>query len=135
MVSEHVCRRIRVCRLSISFWKYCGPFGIKHLSNTVYHLRTNGQAEPFCTKDIASLQHYVGEHQKGYDIYVQQLTYPYNAQEHRATNLVPNCLVSLQHTPSLIAFDTLAALTTDAMQEIVYMTHAMRQNIIHDSLG
>lgn len=73
--------------------------GVKHLTMTAYHPRTNAQSERFNRTIITRLRHFIAEHQRNWDIYVQPLTYAYNNQVHRCTNTSPYSLFLSRHPP------------------------------------
>ena len=75
------------------FEAVCIINGIKHVFTTAYHPQTNGQVERFNKTLAARLRHYVSEHQKDWDEFVQPLTYAYNMQVHRSTGTTPFDLV------------------------------------------
>ena len=68
--------------------------GIKHVPTSTYHPQTNGQTERYNSSIIARLRHYVAEHQRNWDTFVQPLTYAYNTQVHRSTKCTPLELVT-----------------------------------------
>lgn len=86
-----------------------------YLRTTVYQLRASGQAEK-CKKTtiIAWLWHYVDEHQREWDIFMQPLTSDYNAQGLKSTSLSPSIhVLSHKHLgPTML--DCQTAPPTDA---------------------
>ena len=81
----------------------CAALGIRRVPITAYHPQTNGQTERYNKTLAARLRHYVNEHQTDWDIYVQPLTYAYNAQVHKSTGTTPFSLSLTRHPPSTIA--------------------------------
>ena len=79
------------------FEAVCTMIGIKHVLTTAYHPQTNGQVERFNKTLAARLRHYVAEHQKDWDEFVQPLTYANNMQVHRSTGTTPFDLVLSRH--------------------------------------
>ena len=67
--------------------------GIRNVFTTTYHAQTNGQADRSSKSILKALRHYVGEHPKDWDLFSDTLTFPYNAQVHTSTKLVPFELV------------------------------------------
>lgn len=66
---------------------------MNHLTTTVYHLQTNEQAKTFTKTIVVRLRHYVAEHMRDWDIYVQPLTYVYKTKAHSSRDLTPFSLV------------------------------------------
>ena len=99
------------------FASVCLALGVKHVTTTAYHPRTNGQTERFNRTIVTRLRHYVGEHQDDWDLYVQLLTYAYNAQVHRSTRTTPYSLVLTRHPPGPATVGGTTALATDASTE------------------
>ena len=60
-----------------------------HIFNTTYHPQSNGQTERFNRTLVQRLRHYLEEHQRDWDDYVQPLTFAYNTQVHRSTETTP----------------------------------------------
>ena len=83
------------------FESVCGLLGIRHVLTTAYHPQTNGQAERFNRTLGIRLRHYVTEHQRDWDEFVQPLTYAYNMQVHRSTGTTPFDLVLTRHPPGI----------------------------------
>ncbi|CDF32213.1 unnamed protein product [Chondrus crispus] len=83
------------------FEAVCGLLGIRHVLTTAYHPQTNGQAERFNRTLATRLRHYVSEHQRDWDDYVQPLTYAYNMQVHKSTGTTPFDLVLTRHPPGI----------------------------------
>ena len=83
------------------FESVCGLLGIRHVLTTAYHPQTNGQAERFNRTLGTRLRHYVTEHQRDWDEFVQPLTYAYNMQVHRSTGTTPFDLVLTRHPPGI----------------------------------
>ena len=84
------------------FEAICTMIGIKHVFTTAYHPQTNGQVDRFKKTLAARLRHYVGEHQKDWDEFVQPLTYAYNMQVHRSTGTTPFDLVLSRHPSGIL---------------------------------
>ena len=74
--------------------------GVKHVPTSTYHPQTNGQTEQYNGAIVSRLRHYVAEHQRNWDAFVQPLTYAYNTQVHRSTKCTPIELVTARR-PSL----------------------------------
>lgn len=74
----------------------CALLGTKHLTTTAFHPQTNGQAKQFIKTTTSTLPHYVPEHQRDWNLYVQSLTYLYSTKVHRTTNLPSISLVLSQ---------------------------------------
>lgn len=62
-------------------------FSTKNLIATLYHQQTRGEAGRFNKRIICRLQKHLVGQQRNWDVYVQPLTYAYNAEGHRSTNL------------------------------------------------
>ena len=77
----------------------CALLGVRHYLTTAYHPQSNGQTERFNRTLVQRLRHYVEEHQRDWDDYVQPLTFAYNTQVHRSTETTPFDLV-LTRAPS-----------------------------------
>lgn len=56
------------------FASLCTLHGIRRLTTTPYHLQTSGQAARYNKTILTCLRHYVMEHQKDPDSFVQPLT-------------------------------------------------------------
>ena len=83
------------------FEAVCGLLGILHVLTTAYHPQKNGQAETFNRTLATRLRHYVSEHQRDWDDYVQPLTYAYNMQVHKSTGTTPFDLILTRHPPGI----------------------------------
>lgn len=57
-----------------------------------YHPQMNGQPAKISNTIVARPGHYMAEHQRKWDIYVEPLTYAHNMRVYRSTNLPPFCL-------------------------------------------
>lgn len=66
---------------------------MKHQTTIECHIETNREAERLDKKVIARLKHYVPQQQRDWEIYVEPLTYVYDAQVHRTTSLPKFSLV------------------------------------------
>ena len=75
--------------------------GIRNVFTTTYHPQANGQVERFNRTLTSALQKYVGEHPKDWDLFSEAVTYAYNTQVHRTTNIAPFELVLAQAPGSL----------------------------------
>ena len=91
------------------FEAVCYFLGVKHLFTTAYHPQTNGQVERYNKTLVGRLAHYVEEHQRDWDEFVQPCTYAYNMQVHRTTGTTPFDLVLTRHPPNIIVRDIPAA--------------------------
>lgn len=96
------------------FATLCAFLGTKHLSTTAYHRETNLQTERYNKTIIARLRHYVAEHQKDWDHYIQSLTYSYDAQVHRSTGVTPFSLVLSMEPPGSKSTTNDTALPADS---------------------
>ena len=67
--------------------------GIRNSFTTTYHPQCNGQVERFNRTILAALRHYIDDHPKDWDLFTDALTFAYNTQPHRSTNLAPFELV------------------------------------------
>lgn len=77
----------------------CRLMGTKHVTKTSFHPQTNGQKERYNKTMAARLRHYVAGNQRDWDKYLQPLTYAYNIQVHRSTNMAPCGLVLSRKPP------------------------------------
>lgn len=59
------------------FEAVCTLRGVRHYLTTAYHPETNGQTERFNRTLVQRLRHYLEEHQRDWDDYVQPLTFAY----------------------------------------------------------
>lgn len=64
--------------VSILFMLVRGYLSVRHLTTTSYHPQTNGQAKRFNRSIVTRLRHYVPEHRRDWDLYVQALSCAYN---------------------------------------------------------
>lgn len=80
--TTHVLTDDRTQVLRIFFEALCIVLGTKDMTTTAHHPQTNRQVECFNKTMIAILWHYAVEHQRYWDIYVQQLT----------TSIMPRCI-------------------------------------------
>ncbi|CDF38306.1 unnamed protein product [Chondrus crispus] len=80
----------------------CALLGVRPYLTTAYHPQTNGQTERFNRTLVQRLRHYVEEHQRDWDDYVQPLTFAYNTQVHRSTETTPFDLVLTRPPTGLI---------------------------------
>ena len=105
------------------FEAVCSMLGLQNYLTTAYHPQTNGQAERFDKTIATRLRHYIEEHQRDWDAYVQPLTYAYNMQVHRTTGTTPFDLVLTRHPPGIAVNEPAAG----AQQTVpdVNMTPAM----------
>lgn len=85
------------------FQSICLAIGSKNLFTTAYHPQTNGQAERYNRTLVTRLRHFVAEHQRNWDEFVQPLTYAYNMQVHASTGTTPFDLILSRHPPSIIS--------------------------------
>lgn len=51
----------------------CGDLGIKHSTTAAYHPQTNAQVERYNEKIVTRLRHYIADHQRDRDVFVQPL--------------------------------------------------------------
>lgn len=82
----------------------------RKLSTTAYHPLTNGQFLRYKCTLVERFRNYVSEQQKGWDTYVQPLTYAYSAQTRIATETSPFTVIFLWELPSAALFDRVAGL-------------------------
>ncbi|CDF32918.1 unnamed protein product [Chondrus crispus] len=80
----------------------CALLGVRHYLTTAYHPQSNGQTERFNRTLVQRLRHYVEEHQRDWDDYLQPLTFAYNTQVHRSTETTPFDLVLTRPPSGLI---------------------------------
>lgn len=69
---------------------------------TTYHPQTNGQVENFNRTFLSALRKYIGDHPKDWDLFSDAVTFAYNTQIHRTTNMAPFELV-LARAPKSVA--------------------------------
>ena len=81
---------------SKSSQRVCKILGVQNFFNTAHHPQTNGQTESFNRTTLSPLRHYVADNQQDWDQYINALTFAYNTQAHRSTNLPPYKLVLSQ---------------------------------------
>lgn len=79
--------------LSKLFAIVCALHGVQPLTITPYHPQPNGQIERIIEMIFTRLWHYVAEHPRDWDTFVQLLTYNCETQIHRSTNQLPFILV------------------------------------------
>ncbi|CDF32470.1 unnamed protein product [Chondrus crispus] len=84
------------------FQNVCRILGIRNVFTTTYHPQANGQVERFNRTLTSALRKYVGEHPKDWDLFSDAVTFAYNTQVHRTTNIAPFELV-LARAPRSIA--------------------------------
>ena len=75
------------------FQNICRILGIRNVFTTTYHPQANGQVERFNRTLTSALRKYVGEHPKDWDLFSDAMTFAYNTQVHRTTNIAPFELV------------------------------------------
>lgn len=100
-----------------------------HLPATRCHVQTNGKAERLSKKILAKQRRYMAEHQRDWDIVVQQLTYEYIAKVHRSTNLRCFSVVLSPQQPSVATSDNPTALPTNATAN--KSMHTARARLLH----
>ena len=83
------------------FQNVCRILGVNNVFTTTYHPQTNGQAERFNRTILAALRHYVADHPRDWDLFTGAITFAYNSQVHRTTNLAPFELVLARAPKSL----------------------------------
>ena len=71
----------------------CALLGVRHYLTMAYHPQSDGETERFNRTLVQRLRHYVEEHQRDWDDYVQPLTFACNTQVHRSTETTPFDLV------------------------------------------
>ncbi len=57
------------------FTHVCQILGVKNFFTTIYHPQTNGQAERFNRTILASLQPYMEDHPKEWDLYADTVAF------------------------------------------------------------
>lgn len=114
---------------STFFETLCNHLGKNHLTTTSYHPQCNGLVERYNETIASRLCQYLASHQRDLGLFVQHLTYVYNAQVHRSTNTTPFSLLLLRQTPGPATFDTLSALPAAAYHETHPQT--IRTQILH----
>lgn len=67
----------------------CFLLGARHYLTGAYHPQTNGQIELFKWTLIQRLRHYVEEHRRDWEEYVQPLTFAYNTKVHGLKEVTP----------------------------------------------
>ena len=80
----------------------CALLTVRHYRTTAYHPQANGQIERFNRTLVQRHRHYLEEHQRDWDDYVQPLTFAYNTQVHRLTEITPFELVLTRPPSGLI---------------------------------
>lgn len=81
------------------FRTLCSLLGTKHVTTTSYQPQRNGQTERYNKTISYRLRHYLAENKRYFDHYLQLLTYAYNAQIHRSTNMAPVRLMLSRKPP------------------------------------
>ena len=99
--------------ISEFFKTVCHIMGIRRKTTTAYHPQTNGQAERYNKTLATRLRHYVADHQRDWDKFVQPLTYAYNNQIHTTTMTTPFNLTITRPPPSPIIDQISTAAPTD----------------------
>lgn len=66
------------------FETFCLDLEVKLLTTTAYHLQKNGQVECYKKNLVLMLRHYILDHQKDWDAYVQRLPYANNMPVNRS---------------------------------------------------
>lgn len=96
------------------FWNAVHFF--KSATLDIYNLPPAGKwaNKPLPQNEKAGLRQNMAEDQRGWDIYLQPLTYTYNAKVHQSTNLPRFSLGQSCHTPGLTIFNIPIAWPTDA---------------------
>lgn len=100
--------RITICNSAVNCLKRYAPSWYDSFDGYSVPSASYGEAERFIETIIAKQRHYVAERQRNWDIFVQQLTYAYNAQVPCSTNSTPFCMVLLWHPPGLTTFNAQA---------------------------
>ena len=84
-----------------SFRTFCRILVIRNVFTTTYHPQANGQVERFNRTLTSALRKYVGDHPKDWDLFSDAVTFAYNTQVHRNTNIAPFELVLARAPKSL----------------------------------
>lgn len=72
---------------------------VKHIITTAYHPQTKSKAGRYNRAILICLRHYVTEHQKDWNTFLQRLTHALHAKVLRSTNQTLYNLVSRQQLP------------------------------------
>ena len=75
------------------FQNVCLILSMRNVFTTTFHPQANGQVERFNRTLTSALRKYVGEHLKDWDLFSDAITFAYNTQVHRTTNMAPFQLV------------------------------------------
>lgn len=73
-IFAHLLKDNRSHFVSTFFERICNFLGLKPLTITAFHHLRNGQAERYNRMLISRMRRYVSEHQRNWDIFVEQLT-------------------------------------------------------------
>ena len=83
------------------FQNVCRLLGIRNVFTTTYHPQSNGQVERFNRTLTSALRKYVGQHPKDWALFSDAVTFAYNTQVHRTTNIAPFELVLARELRSI----------------------------------
>ena len=100
------------------FRETCRILGANNWYTTTYHPRTNGQVERYNSTIVRALRHYISDHPREWDLYVDALTYAYNCQPHSSTKIAPFELVlSNPPGPTVLDFTAMPKKTTQSKRD------------------
>ena len=102
------------------FQNICRILGILNVFTTTYHPQANGQVGRFNRTLTSALRKYVGDHPKDWDLFSDAVTYAYNTQVHRTTNIAPFELV-LARAPRSLALQAQPSLETFSSSRAYYL--------------
>lgn len=71
------------------FTEMCRTIGTKNFYTTTYHLQSNEQVEWFSRTMLPDFRNYLSDQPGQWDLSTNSLTYVYNTQVHRTTNIAP----------------------------------------------
>lgn len=101
----------------------------KCLKITSYHTQMDGYPIGFNKTIIVRPEHYVADHNRYWDIYVQLLRYGYSAQVHGSTKLTPFSLLVSWYTLDPTTFDLWKALLTEPIANTSF--HVLHPRLLH----
>lgn len=79
----------------------CRLLCISNLYTKAYHPKTNSQAEQFNRTLLAALRHYIADHPRTWDEFMDALMYAYNTKPHSSTGFALFELVVVRPPPTL----------------------------------
>lgn len=110
------------------FATLCNSIGTEQLMTAAYHPQSNEQVGRYKKTIKIRIRHYVGENQRDWDKFVQQLTCANISQVHSCTNTTPFSLVLSRHSPGPASYGDNSAFLLDTC----YITepHALRAQLL-----